>query len=50
VIELLRDASGNGQTIVMVTHDESVAAAADAVIHMADGVLRTPARDAWVVR
>ena len=40
VIELLRDASRHGQTIVMVTHDASVAAAAHDVVHMVDGALQ----------
>jgi putative ABC transport system ATP-binding protein len=38
VIELLRDAvSAYGQTIVMVTHDEQAAEAADRTIYLADG-------------
>jgi molybdate transport system ATP-binding protein len=38
VLALLRDAvSAYGQTIVMVTHDENAADAADRVIHMVDG-------------
>jgi putative ABC transport system ATP-binding protein len=40
VIDLLRDASRQGQTIVMVTHDASVAAAAHDVVHMVDGALQ----------
>ena len=40
VIDLLRDASQQGQTIVMVTHDASVAAAAHDVVHMVDGALQ----------
>ena len=40
VIELLGDASQQGRTIVMVTHDASVAAAAHDVVHMVDGALR----------
>jgi putative ABC transport system ATP-binding protein len=38
VLELLRDAASvYGQTIVMVTHDEGAAEAADRVIHFVDG-------------
>ena len=39
VIELLAEASSRGQTIVMVTHDASVAAAAHRVVHMIDGAV-----------
>ena len=39
VIELMTDASARGQTIVMVTHDPTVAGAADRVVHMIDGRL-----------
>ncbi len=39
VIELLRAEHLRGQTIVMVTHDERVAAAADRIVWMLDGVL-----------
>jgi putative ABC transport system ATP-binding protein len=37
VIELLRRQHDSGQTIVMVTHDPDVAAAADGLITMRDG-------------
>jgi putative ABC transport system ATP-binding protein len=37
VIELFRRLHGNGQTILMVTHDESVAAAAGRIARMRDG-------------
>jgi putative ABC transport system ATP-binding protein len=37
VLELFRRLHGGGQTILMVTHDEAVAAAADRVLHMRDG-------------
>jgi putative ABC transport system ATP-binding protein len=48
VLELLRRQSALGQTIVMVTHDPDVAAAADRTIHVRDGMivdagLRVPA-------
>jgi putative ABC transport system ATP-binding protein len=39
VIELMTNASALGQTIVMVTHDASVARAAHRIVHMADGRL-----------
>ena len=37
VLDLLRAHHGRGQTIVVVTHDERVGAAADRVVRMADG-------------
>jgi putative ABC transport system ATP-binding protein len=37
VIELLRRLHGGGQTILLVTHDSEVAAAAGRVLHMRDG-------------
>ena len=39
VVELLADARAAGQTIVMVTHDADVAAAADRIVHMRDGLI-----------
>jgi len=41
VLQLVREEHESGQTIVMVTHDMRVAAAADRVLVMEDGVLRT---------
>jgi putative ABC transport system ATP-binding protein len=43
VIELLRRQHDSGQTIVMVTHDPDVAAAADGLIMMRDGRVVGPA-------
>lgn len=43
VIDLLRAACDEGQTILMVTHDPSVAAAADRVAWMRDGTVRDAA-------
>jgi putative ABC transport system ATP-binding protein len=44
VIELLRRLHAGGQTILLVTHDNAVAAAADRIVHMVDGrVLTDPA-------
>jgi len=37
VIELLSRLHGGGQTIVLVTHDASVAAAAGRIVRMRDG-------------
>lgn len=42
VIELLRRLHGNGQTIVLVTHDAEVAAAASRVVRMRDGRIAVP--------
>ena len=39
VLELFRRLHAGGQTILLVTHDEGVAAAADRLVHMADGRL-----------
>jgi putative ABC transport system ATP-binding protein len=45
VIELLRRLHDGGQTIVLVTHDAGVAAAAGRVIRMRDGRIDEPAPD-----
>jgi putative ABC transport system ATP-binding protein len=37
VLDLLREQHDQGQTIVMVTHDPDVAAAADRIVHVRDG-------------
>jgi putative ABC transport system ATP-binding protein len=37
VLELFRRLHDSGQTIVMVTHDDEVAATADRIVHMRDG-------------
>jgi putative ABC transport system ATP-binding protein len=39
VLELIDDLNAQGKTIVLVTHDERVAARAHRVIHMRDGVI-----------
>jgi putative ABC transport system ATP-binding protein len=44
VMELIRRFHGEGQTIVLVTHDPRVAAAADRVIHMRDGAITEESR------
>jgi putative ABC transport system ATP-binding protein len=43
VLELFRALHGGGQTILLVTHDERVAAPAERVVHMRDGRLSAPA-------
>ncbi|MEU8241118.1 ABC transporter ATP-binding protein [Actinoplanes missouriensis] len=37
VLDLLRETTGHGQTIIMVTHDPAAAARADAVVFLRDG-------------
>ncbi|MCB0993567.1 MAG: ABC transporter ATP-binding protein [Acidimicrobiales bacterium] len=37
VLDVLRDQHRAGQTIVMVTHDRTVAAASDRIVHLLDG-------------
>jgi putative ABC transport system ATP-binding protein len=37
ILELFRRLHAGGQTIVMVTHDDDVAAASDTIVHMKDG-------------
>jgi len=41
ILELLQSLNRGGQTIVMVTHDPKVAAAADRVISLVDGKMTT---------
>jgi putative ABC transport system ATP-binding protein len=40
VLELFRDLHALGRTIVLITHDTDVAAAADRVVHLRDGALQ----------
>ena len=42
ILELLQGLNRDGQTVVMVTHDAKVAAAADRVISLVDGRMTTP--------
>jgi putative ABC transport system ATP-binding protein len=44
VMDLVRRYHGDGQTIVLVTHDPRVAAAADRVVHMRDGAITEESR------
>ena len=46
VIELFRRLHGNGQTILMVTHDDEVAAAAQRIARMKDGKVVDPGHPA----
>jgi putative ABC transport system ATP-binding protein len=45
VLELFRRLHAGGQTILLVTHDDGVAAAADRIVHMRDGRIDTPGLD-----
>jgi ABC-type lipoprotein export system ATPase subunit len=40
ILEVLERLNGSGQTIVIVTHDERIAARAGRVIRLADGIIR----------
>ena len=46
VLELFRRLHAGGQTILMVTHDDDVAAAADRIVRMRDGRIETEAEEA----
>ena len=43
VLELFRRLHAGGQTILLVTHDDDVAAAGDRIVHMRDGRIETAA-------
>ena len=43
ILELLKATAEDGQTIVMVTHDEKTAGFADRIVGLADGLLEVPA-------
>jgi putative ABC transport system ATP-binding protein len=45
VLELFRRLHAGGQTILMVTHDDDVAAAADRIVRMRDGRIETEAEE-----
>ena len=44
MLRLLRDLHGDGQTLVLVTHDARVAASADRVVSLRDGLVVDEAR------
>ena len=46
VLELFRRLHSGGQTILMVTHDDDVAAAADRIVRMRDGRIESEAEEA----
>jgi putative ABC transport system ATP-binding protein len=46
VLELFRRLHAGGQTILMVTHDDAVAAAADRIVRMRDGRMESAAEEA----
>ena len=46
VLELFKRLHGDGQTIMMVTHNDEVATPADRIVHMRDGRVETDADDA----
>jgi putative ABC transport system ATP-binding protein len=46
VLELFRRLHAGGQTILMVTHDDAVAAAADRIVRMRDGRIESAADEA----
>jgi putative ABC transport system ATP-binding protein len=46
VLELFKRLHGDGQTIIMVTHNQEVADAADRIVHMRDGRVETDGRAA----
>ena len=45
VMEIFRRLSGEGMTIIMITHEQSIAECADKIYHILDGELRTDARE-----
>ena len=48
ILELFRRLHADGQTILMVTHDDDVAVAADRIVRMRDGRVEAPEADAPV--
>ena len=44
MIELLSGCTGDGQTIILVTHNQEVADAADRIVHMRDGRVESDSR------
>ena len=44
IMEIFENLNRSGQTIILITHDESIAARAERILRMEDGVLREEAR------
>jgi len=44
IMGIFEDLNRSGQTIILITHDESIAARAERILRMEDGVLREEAR------
>jgi len=42
IMKLLKRCNANGQTILMVTHDSDIAAQADRILHLVDGLMMEP--------
>ena len=49
ILELFRRLHADGQTILMVTHDDDVAVAADRIVRMRDGRVEAPGAEAPVI-
>ena len=45
IMEIFRQLSGEGMTIIMITHEQSVAECADKIYYILDGELRTDAQE-----
>ena len=45
IMEIFRQLSNEGMTILMITHEQSIAACADKIYHILDGELRTGEED-----
>ena len=43
IMEIFRKLSGDGMTIIMITHEQAIAECADKIYHILDGELRTEA-------
>ena len=45
IMEIFRQLSNDGMTIIMITHERSIAECADKIYHILDGELRTDAQE-----
>ena len=45
IMEIFRRLSEEGMTIIMITHEQSIAECADKIYHILDGELRTDASE-----